>query len=270
MLNLHSCLLIVVYAQSDKAEYATFSWAQTTYSTSLSKIWDGETVFQNYTGSYSDVFTVKDHYINHSDNTYVEETRVVDYNANYSYYYNYTIEESFDLDIDLTVYRVDVDYGNSAQLIWMALKKGFYEMDWYRESYGFNYDYSETNHQIIDKEIKKYDRYTLELLDTWNETEIVYDIINYSWDQPTEILDDHRILNKTFTQPFFLTFQIYETEKGDKIAWASVFSEFLVFRDNDGDGIYSVGDFENPPMSQLSIYSSSELTGNFIPEVFKN
>ncbi len=151
----------------------------------------------------------------------------------------------------------------------MALKKGFYELDLYRETFGFYQEYNETNHQIIDKEKKKYNLDTFELLDVWNETEIVNEAMNFSYGQPVEVVDDHQILNETFTKPFFLTFQTYETEKNDKVAWASIFSEFLVFIDKDGDGIYSVGDFESPPMSQLSIYSSSEYAGNFIPEVFE-
>ena len=265
LFNLNSIPLVI----GAQEEFATFSWAETTFSTSLAKVWNGDPVFQNYTGSYSDVYTFTDHYINHSDNTYIEEKRIVDYDANYSYYYNYSFEGSFDLDIDMTVYRVDVDYGSSAKLIWIALKKGFYEIEWYFESYGFNYEYNETNHQIIEKEIKKYDLDTLELLDTWNETDDVYDTMNYSSDQPIEIMNDHMIMNETFTKPLFLTFQIYETEKGDRIGWASIFSEFLVFKDKDGDGIYSVGDFETPPTTQLSIYSSSEYRGHFIPEVYE-
>ena len=136
-------------------------------------------------------------------------------------------------------------------------------------SSGIYYGYNETNHQIIDREIKKYDRDTLALLDTWNETEDFYDTMSYSGGQPIEIREDHQILNKTFTKPFFLTFQLYKTEKGNRIAWASIFSEFFVFRDKDGDGIYSLGDFDNPPTSQLSMVSSSEMAGYFTPEVFE-
>ncbi|MFX1344645.1 MAG: hypothetical protein ACFFBC_00535 [Promethearchaeota archaeon] len=264
VLNIHSALLLVDAKQGED-EYATFSWTQTTYSATYSKIWDGESVIQNYTGSYSDVFTFTDHYVNLTDNTYIEETRIVDYDANYSYYYNYTREGSFDLDIDINVYRVDVDYG-SAKLIWMALKKGFYELDTYRETYGYNYGYNETNHQIIDKEIKKYDRDTLELLETINETVEVYDTMNYTGGDPVEIKKDRYIINETFTRPLILVFQIYETEKGDHIAWASTFSEFLPFNDEDRDGVYSVGDFTNPPSGSLDMLSSSEGGGWFTPQ----
>lgn len=256
-----------IYAAPE--DEATFSWAETTFSTSLSTVWDGEVVSQSFNGSYSDVDVFTDYYINHSDNTFIEEKRVVDYSANYSYYYNYSVVGTFDLDIDITVYKVEVDYGSSAKLIWMALKKGFYEVDRYLDTYGFCYGYNETRSQIIDKEIKKYDRDSLELLSTWNETENVNDTIEYSFDSPVELVDDHQILNQTYTKPFFLTFQVYKTEKGGRVAWASIFSEFLVFKDRNGDGVYSVGDFDSPPVYQLSIVSSSEYAGNFVPEAYE-
>ncbi|MFW9879579.1 MAG: hypothetical protein ACFFG0_41415 [Candidatus Thorarchaeota archaeon] len=252
--------------QANEDEYATFSWAQATYSATSSKIWNGEALIQNYTGSYSDVFTFTDHYIYPSNNTYIEESRVVNHDANYSYYYNYTMEGYLDLDIDITVYKVDVNYGSSAKLIWMALKKGFYELDTYRETYGYNYEYNETNHQVINKEIKRYDLDTLELLNITNVTEEVYDSMNYTGSSPVQVFKDRYIVNETFTRPLILVFQIYKTEKGDHIAWASTFSEFLVFKDEDGDGIYSVGDFTNPPHGPLNIRSSSEVAGWFTPQ----
>ena len=260
---------MIISAQADEDEYATFSWAETTFSTSLSQIWDGEAMFQNYTGTYSDNFTVMNQYINRSDDTYVEEKRTVDYSANYSYYYNRSIVGSYDLDFDINVYRVNVDYGSSAQLIWMAVKKGFFEVHQYIETRGYNMGYNETNHQIINKEIKKYDLDTLELLNAWNETEIVDGKMNYTVDQRNSSMYELQIYNMTFTKPFFLTFQIYETEKGDRIAWASFFSEFLVFSDKDGDGIYSVGDFDNPPSTLLNIRSSRELEGWLMPEAYE-
>ena len=264
MLNLHSCLLIV-QAKEDEAEYATFSWAETTYSTSSSRVWNDDSIVLNYTGSYSDIFTITDHYINSSDSTYMEEKRIVNYEANYSYSSNFTRKGYLNIDIDVDVYTVNVDYGDGVQLVWMALKKGSYEMDYFREAWGSSYEYEEENHQIIDREIKKYDRHTLELLDAWNSTEELYDTLNYSVSE-SYILDDHINISSTFTMPFFLVFQIYTTEKGDRIAWASTFSEFLVFGDKNGDAIYTVGD---DPSGAITMASGSEYSGRFLPSAME-
>ncbi len=262
-------LSTIPYIYAAQEETASFSWAVTTFSTSMSKVWAGEPTLQNFTGSFINFFTYIDHYINHSDNTYIEEKRSVDYSANYTYFYNYTMDGSLDTIIDITVYRVDVDYGSSAQLIWMALKKGFYEIDLYRENFIYNYEYNESSHQTVDKEIKKYDLDTLELLDSWNVTEEINKTVSFSYGRSQQSINDRRIFNETFTKPLFLTFQIYETEKGDRIAWASTFSEFLVFKDKNGDGIYSVGEFDSTPTGPLNMHSSSEYAGSFIPTAYE-
>ncbi len=266
MLNLHSVLLFVS-AQVGEAEYATFSWEETTYSTSVSLVWDGESAVQNYTGSYSDVFTVMDNYVNVTDSTYIEEKRIVNYEANYTHFSNFTRKGYLNIDIDIDVYRVDVDYGGSAKLVWMALEKGYYEWDFYEDASGYSYEYIEENHQVIDREIKKYDWDTMELIDAWNVTEEIYDTINCSGDaHSSEGAYNHFKLNTTFTMPLFLVFQLYTTEKGDHIAWASTFSEFLVFRDKNDDGIYSVGYFETPYyFGPLDLYSGSEAFGRLKP-----
>jgi len=265
MLNLHSCFLIV-NAQSDEDEYATFSWVQTEYSTSFSRIWDGTSSTQNYTGTYSDIFTVMNRYINHSDNTYIEENRVVNFDANYTFASNFTRVGYLNIDIDVDVYRVDIDYGNDVKLIWMALKKGYYEIDYYSEASGYSYEYFEESHQTVDKEFKKYDKDTLELLDTWNQTVEVYDTVNISNIETLEVWEDHVKINNTFTMPFILAFQIYKTAKNDKIAWGSTFSEFLVYKDNNGDGVYSVGYFDEAYHGPLNLYSGDEYWGRFIPK----
>jgi len=264
MLNLHSTLLFVSAKQD---EYASFSWEETTYSTSLSLVWDGDSVVQNFTGSYSDVFTVDINYYNTSDSAYFEERRVVDYDANYTQFYNYTHKGYLDIDIDIEVFQVQVDYGSSVKLVWMALKKGYYELDNYIDNTGYSYEYIEENHQIIDREIKKYNMHTHELVDAWNVTEDIYDTINCSGDAylPEEAFI-HKKMNKTFTMPFFLTFQLYTTEKGDHIAWASTFSEFLVFNDRNMDGIFTIAYSEMPYYNgPLSLYTGEEWSGVLRP-----
>ncbi|MFX1280946.1 MAG: hypothetical protein ACFFA3_16460 [Promethearchaeota archaeon] len=259
-MNLHYFLL-TGNAQED--EVATFSWKQTTYSTSLSLVWDGDPLTENYTGSYSDTFTDEVTYFNHSDNAYFEERRTVNYDANYSHFCNYTCSGYLNVDIDIEVYRVDVDYGSSVKLVWMALKKGDYDWDYYRDAYGYKYQYVEENHQIIDREIKKYNIDTNELIDSWNQTDEIYDTTNCSGKYHTpEGWYRHYKINTTFTMPFFLIFQLYSTEKGDHIAWASTFSEFLVFRDRNNDGIYTLGRPETPQYTgPLDIHSGAETNG---------
>jgi len=75
-------------------------------------------------------------------------------------------------------------------------------------------------------------------------------------------------VNNTFTMPLFLVFQIYTTEKGDKIAWASTFSEFLVYMDRDENAIYSVGDVDGKPFGIPTFGSGDEYCGSFIPELW--
>ncbi len=265
LLNLNSIPLVI----GAQEESATFSWAQTNYSTSFSRIWDGASITQKYSGSYSDIFTVMNNYINSSDNTYMEERRVVNFDANYTFTSNITRTGYVNIDIDVDVYKVDVDYGRDVKLIWMALKKGYYEIDYFIEASGYSHEYFEENHQIIDKEFKKFDRDTLELLDTWNRTDEIYDTVNISYNEPLQVWEHHFQQNSTFTMPLILAFQIYQTENGEKIAWASIFSEFLVFKDGNGDGVYSVGHFDEPYYGPLNLYSGDEFWGRFTPKAYE-
>ena len=230
-------------------------------------VWDGDSVVQNFTGSYSDVFTADLKYSNMSDNAYFEEKRIVNYDANYTQFYNYTHKGYLDVDVNIDVFKVEVDYGGSAKLVWMALKKGYYEWDNYIDRTGYSYEYIEENHQIIDREIKKYNIHTHELVDAWNVTEDIHDTINCSGNvHLPEGAFIHLRMNKTFTMPFFLVFQLYTTEKGDHIAWASTFSEFLVFNDRNMDGIFTIAYSEKPYFNgPLDLYAGEEWSGILKP-----
>ncbi|MBA7663952.1 hypothetical protein ES703_72000 [subsurface metagenome] len=195
----------------------------------------------------------------------IQKKRIVNYEANYTQFCNFTRKGYLNIDIDIDVFKVDVDYGGSAKLIWMALKKGYYEWDYYADTSGYSYEYIEENHQIIDREIKKYDWDTMELIDAWNVTEEIYDTINCSG-TGSEMSGMHLKLNTTFTMPFFLVFQLYTTEKGDNIAWASTFSEFLVFNDKNMDGIFTIAYSEMPHYyGPLNLYTGTEWWGRLKP-----
>lgn len=100
----------------------SFSWQETTYDYSLYREWSGDSRVINYSDAFSDVFSANLYYYNESEQTITKEIRTHYYNGNYSFFSNKTTKGYIDVNMDLDVYRVDIQYGDAVDLIWMALK----------------------------------------------------------------------------------------------------------------------------------------------------
>ena len=244
-----------------KTSAPTFSWQETTYDYSLHRDWDGISTVINYSGSYSDVFNTNTGFYNETDQTWIEEVRTHDYSANYSFFSNATKKGYIDINMSLDVYRVDVQYGDAVDLIWMALKQGTLEMDTLLEQLEKDYSYFEEYYTDIESEFTKYNLTTWEVIETWTGTFNETGEHNMTRDGDLINYNNFYAYDLEFSLPLILTMQVYTTAKKDKIGWADSFWEFIVYKDIDQNNIYSAGKTSNPPTSGFSIYSSDEMCG---------
>jgi hypothetical protein len=239
----------------------SFSWQETTYDYSLYREWDFVSNIINHSGTYTDVFWTRSHYYNQSEQTWTEEARTHYYNANYSFFSNDTIKGYIDVNMSLDLYRVDVQYGDAVDLVWMALKQGTLEMDHLTEQYEKDYSLVEEYYADIESEFTKFNATTAEIIDVWTETSNETGVLNMTVDGDPIDYYSYYSYNIEFSLPLILVMQIYTTENKDKIGWAELFHEFIVYKDKDKDGIYSAGETDNPSTSGFSIYSSNEMCG---------
>ncbi len=239
----------------------TFSWQEVTYDYSLARLWTDDSKIFNYSSSYSDVFQFTHRNYNFSELTMVKEIRTTYYDSNYSFYSNTTISGYIDVNMSLDVYRVDVQYGDAVDLIWMALKQGTLEMESFYEKYEKDYSLIEEYYQDIESEFIKYDLNTWEVIDSWTETYNETGILNMTVDADPITYNEYSLIDLEFSIPLILVMQVYTTEKKDKIAWAEMFWEYIIYKDRDNDAIYSAGETSNPSSSGFSLYSSDEFCG---------
>jgi len=73
-----------------------FSWQETSYSTTISRTWDNEVDIVNYSGSYTDIYTVQDNSFNFSEDTFTRAIRTINLDANYSYLLNTSLTGSLE------------------------------------------------------------------------------------------------------------------------------------------------------------------------------
>ena len=169
---------LAVSTANPKTSAPTFSWQETNYTYNLTRIWDGESTILNYSNSYSEVFSTNDHYINESDNTWTREINTIYYQANYSFYSNRTIEGNLTLGMDLEVYQVNIQLGDAVNMIWLALKEGFLDMEYYLDSYASEFFLFEEYYQDVVSEYTKFDMTTWDVLDEWTVLSIVSGTVN--------------------------------------------------------------------------------------------
>lgn len=241
-----------------------FTWILDTYSTEVTTTWDQTSFVMNHTGTYTDVFNYSyGHAI--SADEWIEEETVFTYDINYTYVSNTTLTGKVAMRTILDVYRVDVSYGKELSLIWLALRNGTYETEAYLSQYEQDYTYSNDYYRKAETTYNKYNLTTMSLIDTWNDT--VED--QGSWTStpapsPFEYEYQYATTEMDFTMPLILTFEIFETENNEKVAWAEMFSDFYVFNDTDKNAIYSLGETKTAPY-YMSIQTSDENCGAFIP-----
>jgi len=239
----------------------SFSWQETTYDYSLYREWSGDSRVINYSDAFSDVFSANLYYYNESEQTITKEIRTHYYNGNYSFFSNKTTKGYIDVNMGLDVYRVDTQYGDAVDLIWMALKQGTLEMDYFLEQFEEDYSFIEEYYIDIESEFTKFNATTSEILDVWSEISNETGVLNMTVDGDPSDFHSYYSYDIEFSLPLILVMQIYTTENNDKIAWAEMFYDYIVYNDTDQDGIYSAGETDNPSTSGFSIYSGDEMCG---------
>ena len=239
-----------------------YDWKLETFSTHISKVWDNEQFLMNETGTFIDSFNYSREY-SISDTEWIEEESVFTYNVNYSYFSDLTLSGDYAVNVEIDAYKVDISYGTSVFFLWAALKDGNFGAEY--NIYNINHDFKHENsfYKKVDTIYKKYNSTTMELLDTWNET--IED--NGSWiseDVPKSEYTIHQTIDMDFSMPLILTFQVYETQNGEKVAWADMISDFYIFEDTDKNGVYSVGE-TSVEQNVFQMSTSDELRGVIMP-----
>ncbi len=240
-------------------------WELDTFSAHISRVWDDTEFLMNETGSYNDVFNYSHGYAI-SEDEWIEEESVFTYNVNYSYISNLTLTGDFTIDVNFDVYKVDISYGTSVKFIWIALKNGTYYTEYIVDSISRDYRFENSFYKKTETTYKKYNITTQELLDTWSDT--IED--NGAWiAEPEPGLYDYtatQTLDMEFSMPLIITFQVYETHNGEKVAWADMFSDFYVFDDTDKNGVYTAGETKHA-REKFHLSTSDEYRGMFTPWV---
>ena len=257
-----------LFVHADKPTEPTleFSWEETTYSYSIQRKWTGDSIVVNHSGNYTDTYSTDSYEYNESLSIIVEGDHNIFHEANYSYVSNTTIIGNLTLDINFQIYNVDLSYGPNVRVIWIAFKQGELDMDYYLTSYIQNFSYYEENHQIINSNFKKFDVVTNDLLDTWNSSDEIFGEKDYIHTRnntryPYSLYEG---INGEFSLPLILTIQLFKTEKKDRIAWANMFHDLIIYKDLDANSIFSVADKESmsePPV----LRSSNEMFGFLAP-----
>jgi hypothetical protein len=212
------------------------------------------------------VFNTNSHYINESENTWTREINAIDYQANYSFYSNQTIYGNITLGMVLEAYQVDVQLEGAVNMIWLALKEGFLDVEYYLDSYASEFFLFEEYYQDVVSEYTKFDMTTWDVLSEWTVISNETGTFNKTAKSDPSDYRSYTWRRNVFSQPLILTSQIYTTENGDKIAWAEMFYNYFVYNESDKNGIYSVGVKEGSSIyGGMNLYSSDELCGVINP-----
>ena len=274
--NIKSVLLVNIFMFSflspiltlaDPVPSINYNWQEENFQFTLDRVWTGDSNVINFTGTYSDVITTKFSNYNETDNTMTRETRTTYYDANYSIYNNKTIKGYIDITMNLDVYRVNVQYGKSVQLVWMALKEGSYEVEYYLEQSEEDFEFIEDNYQEIESQFTKTNLTSMEVIDTWSEDYNKTENINMTVNREPTTDTQYILYDVEFSMPIVLSMQIFSTKNNDRIAWAEMFYDFIIFKDKDNDGIYSAGETSNPSHGEFNIQVSDESIGRISPQV---
>ncbi len=225
-----------------KTSAPSFSWQDTTFSTSFERIWDGSSNVFNYSDSYEDVFSTNSNFYNETDNTWTRGISTTIYKANFSYFSNFTSTGNITVDLNVDVYQVNAQYKKVLDMYWFALKNGTIDMEYYLDHFTHDFTLLENYTQDIVTNYTKFDTATWDVLDTWLEYTNNSGVKNIS--QPANILEytEYKSSSSKFCKPMILVTQLFTTENKDKFAWAELFSDFIVYKDMDLNGIYNAGE----------------------------
>ncbi|KKM19560.1 hypothetical protein LCGC14_1654410 [marine sediment metagenome] len=240
-----------------------YSWTETTFSESRILQWVDDSYEVNDSGSFTDVYIMDYYTYNVSGGYFIKEDRTVYLDANSTSKINVTTSGNFTISINIDAFQVNLDYDNKINFMWFAAKNGTLEYEYYLTKRVEEYHYYEENHRRIESTFEKINLTTGETMSMWNDTVDIYDEINVSYAKREEWYPffDHMYYISEFVMPLILTVQIYKTQRNDRIAWANMFYNFLIYKDEDQNGILSVGNqhvYAGPP----NIASSTEWKGN--------
>ncbi|KKL90755.1 hypothetical protein LCGC14_1901520 [marine sediment metagenome] len=243
-----------------------YSWEETTFSQSRVLLWVDDSYEVNDSGSFTRIYETDSNKYNVSGGYIIKEKSTVYFNANFTSKVNITTSGNMTINIDIDVFQVNLDYGQTVKFLWFAGKNGTLEYEYYLSKRVEDYSYYEENHRYIESTFEKINLTTWETMSSWNDTTDVYDVINVTHTYREEFYPfyEHMYYTSEFVMPLFLTVQIYKTQKNDRMAWANMFFEYMIYKDEDQNGILSVGNqptWGGPP----GIGSSTEWKGNLIP-----
>ena len=255
--------MVFVTAQ-DLSINPRIQWKEMTYSTSISRIWNNENHIIDYSGNYSGVNNYTCEYKD-IDGNWIEEERTITHDSSYTCFSNITVTGDIVMDINLDVYHVEVSHENYIQLIWMALKEGSFTLEFNIDKYERYYYYENDYYQRRESVYVKHDKITDEILDTWNETIEDYGKWHSDSEEDIHAYMKYGYIEMNFTMPLFLTIQVYTTTGNEQIAWANLFSDFILYNDTDKDVIYSAGDTNSIQSSGFNVITSNEFSGIIRP-----
>jgi hypothetical protein len=151
-------------------------------------------------------------------------------------------------------------------MIWLALKEGVVDLDYYLDSRTSDDYLFEEYSQNVVSECTKFNLTNWEVLDEWTEISNDSGTVNQTNYAPPLEYVEYVKTREVFSQPLILTSQIFTTEKGDKIAWAEMFYNYMIYDDLNNDGIYSVGKKEGQSIAGgMNLYTSDEWCGVMNP-----
>ena len=248
-----------------KTSAPSFSWQDTTFSTTFVRIWDGQSIVVNYSNSYEETYKTNGHVVNETENTWTRNINTIRYKANYSYFSNITISGNITIDIDIDIYRVNLQYKDLLNMYWFALKNGTTDAKYYLDQSTHQFNLNESYNQGVVTEYTKFNMSNWEVLDEWIEitnTTGVTETIQAS--DPWNHTEYTRSTRK-FCKPVILVSQLFTTENKDKFAWAEMVTDLLIYKDKNFNGIFDAGVREGST-DWPNLFGSDESYGSIIPK----
>ena len=229
---------------ADPEPKLSYSWQDTTYSFSQELEWEDETVSVIDSGNYSEVYNSIHYTYNYVINRYIIENRTTYHTANYTSAVERVTTGNATINMDMDVYRVNIDYGSGVKLIWFAMKSGTIDYEYYLKKDIQSYSYYEQNHRHVVSHFVERDLSTEVITDEWDEIHDIPGEVNTTVADRKEWYPFFKRLywSADMVKPMILTVQIFNTEKNDKIAWANLFHELFIYKDKNSDSILTVHD----------------------------
>jgi hypothetical protein len=247
---------------SDPKPKLSYSWQDTTFDFSQELDWENEVLTIEDNGNYSEVYNSIHYTYNYVISRYVIENRTTYHTANYSSAIERVTSGNMTMNMNMDVYRVNIDYGSGVKLIWFAMKRGTIDYEYYLKKDVKSYSYYEQNHRHIESHFVEREFFTEVITDEWDEIQDIPGEVNTTVSDKKEWYPffRHTYWSADMIKPMILTVQIFNTEKNDRIAWAHLFHELFIFKDNNSDSILTIHD-EEDSTSLPTIGSGTELVG---------